>query len=101
MNEEPIQQQEIKELTPQEEFERRLAVSRQESQRQVEKTKQYIQKHSRGAARRIVTLSKKAKNESVQLKANESILDRAGVGNNNNTIIPIQINFGNNDEYNE
>ena len=44
-----------------------------------EKVILYIAKHARGAAERIIELSKTAESESVRLDANQDILDRAGV----------------------
>lgn len=43
------------------------------------RVKEYIESHAQGAASRVVTLSKKAKNESVKLNANLQLLDRAGI----------------------
>ena len=43
------------------------------------RVKKYIESHAQGAASRVVTLSKKAKNESVKLNANLQLLDRAGI----------------------
>ena len=39
---------------------------------------EYLESHSKDAASRIVTMSIDAENESVKLKANQDILDRAG-----------------------
>lgn len=43
-----------------------------------EKVNEYFKLEAQSAAKRIVMLSKGSKNDSVQLKANQDILDRAG-----------------------
>src|SRR3990167_10805393 len=39
----------------------------------------YLQRQARGAAERIIQLSKTAESESVKLNANQDILDRTGI----------------------
>lgn len=54
-----------------------------------------IEANAPKAAKQIIRLSDKAKNETVSLNASKDILDRAGVGTKSNQpIVPIQINFG-------
>jgi len=52
-----------------------------------------LKKHAPKAAKNIVKLGNKAKNETVKLNANKDVLDRVGIGVKPSTVIPIQINF--------
>ena len=55
----------------------------------------YLHNQGYGAARRVVKLSKKAKNETVKLNANKDILDRAQIGvRPAGQVAAVQINFG-------
>ena len=55
---------------------------------------QYFNEQSKGAATRIVEISKKEENDMVKLNANKEILDRAGMGVKQfGAIAAVQINF--------
>lgn len=55
----------------------------------------YLDNQAHGAATRIVTISKRSRNETVKLNANKDILDRAQIGPRYGPVIPIQINIEN------
>src|SRR3990167_10198355 len=59
-----------------------------------ERVVRYLTNQSKGAASRIVVLSKKAENETVRLNANKDILDRANVGTRPTTVVATQVNIG-------
>ena len=75
------------------EDERGLAAAKALSVLRKDKTIEYFEAISMKAAKRINKLAEGAMNESVQLSANKEILDRAGIGIQKGTVVPIQINI--------
>lgn len=75
------------------EDERALASKMASSVLKKQKVIQYLESKGMNAAKKIVELGNNAKNEAVKLNANKDILDRAGIGIQRGTIIPIQINI--------